>query len=217
MIIIDTREPKEEVQYFDKHKIEYVREALPCGDYASEDKYGNRVIIERKEVLDFISSLFEGRLDDQMRRLSQQRLPILVLAGDLEDYYKKVPDSKFTRDQFYGAISSCIVRYGLRSVLWVQGPDCCERSLHLINHILSKVSENKLDDIPNRKIKGYNAKAGLLRIILNCPQDLAVELLEEYKTIKNIIELPTEKLREFKGLGPKRIERMQNLMGLKIE
>lgn len=214
MIIIDTREPKEEVQYFDKHNIEYVREALPCGDYASEDSDGNRVVIERKEILDFISSLFEGRLDSQMRRLSQEKLPILVLAGDLEDYYKKVPDSKFTREQFYGSISSCIVRYGLRSLLWVQGEDACERSLHLINQILNKVSEKKLDDIPNRKIKGYSARTGLLRLILNCPQNVAEELLKKHKSIKNVTELSEEELIKFKGLGPKRIGRMKELMGI---
>jgi len=98
MIIVDTREQDEEQDYFTRNNIEFEREALMCGDYAAEDVDGNRVVIERKEIKDFIQSLFEGRLDSQLVRLSQERLPILFISGTLKEYYEGKPDSKFTKD-----------------------------------------------------------------------------------------------------------------------
>lgn len=213
MIIIDTREQHEEQKYFQDMGIEFRREALSCGDYAAEDASGNRVVIERKEIKDFISSLFEGRLDDQMARLSREDCPILVVSGKLEEYYESVPkDSKFTEAQFYGALSSCIVRYGLRSVIWNQCENSHKDSLGIIAKVLAHTSAGNIDKIPKRKKREFNTQIGFVRELTGCPQDTAIEMIKHYKTVRKIIEAPPEDLRSFKGMGPKRIERLERLL-----
>ena len=213
MIIIDTREQYEEEEYFKNHNIEYRKEALPCGDYAAEDSDGNRVIIERKEIKDYISSLFEGRLDDQLGRLAQEDCPILVISGELQEYYDSVPgNSKFTEEQFYGSLSACIVRYGLRSVIWNQCECSHEDTLGIIVKVLEHTSKGQIDKIPKRKKREFNNKIGFVRELTGCPQDTAIELLKHYKTVRNLIAAPIEDLKSFKGMGPKRLARIGMLL-----
>jgi len=213
MIIIDSREQNEEEKYFQDHNLEYRKEALSCGDYAAEDSNGNRVVIERKEIKDFISSLFEGRLSDQMSRLAVEDCPILVISGKLEEYYNSVPgESKFTEDQFYGAVSECIVRYGLRCVIWNQSDCSHEDSLGIITQVLKQTSKGNIDKIPKRKKREFNDQIGFIRELTGCPQDTAIELLKHYKKVRNVLEASPEDLKSFKGMGPKRIERMRMLL-----
>ncbi len=213
MIIIDTREQYEEEEYFKNHNIEYRKEALSCGDYAAEDSNGNRVVIERKEIKDYISSLFEGRLDDQLGRLAQEDCPILVISGELEEYYESVPgESKFTKDQFYGSLSACIVRYGLRCVIWNQCEHAHEDTLGIITKVLEHVSKGQLDKIPKRKKREFNNQIGFVRELTGCPQDTAIEMIKFYGTVRKIIEAPIEDLKSFRGMGPKRLARLEMLL-----
>ncbi len=212
MIIIDSREHHEERDYFTRHNIPFKLQALSCGDYAVEDPDGCRVVVERKEIKDFISSLFSGRLDDQLGRLRLESYPILVISGSLQEYYDSVTDSKFTEEQFYGAISSAIVRYGLRCVVWNQCENAHEDTLGIISKILVHTDLNHLDKIPKRQKHAFNNKIGFVRELTGCPQATAIELLKHYTNVKNIIDASPEDLKTFKGLGPKRIERMEKLL-----
>jgi len=209
MIIVDTREQDEEESYFIRNGIDFRRETLSCGDYAAEDSNGNRVVIERKEMSDLIQSMFEGRLESQLRRLSLERLPILVITGTIEDYWKRKQDSKFTRDHLYGIISSAIVRYGLRCVIWCRTND---EGLGIIHKLLIKITENKLDKIPNRRTKEYSTCVGYLRSLLNCTQDTALELLKRFKNIHGIINASDKELLEAEGIGPKKVERLRKII-----
>lgn len=213
MIIIDTREQDEEETYFKRNNIEYRKEALSCGDYAIEDRNGNRAVIERKEIKDYLASLFEGRLDDQLLRLSQEDCPMLFISGDLDEYYESVPgESKFTIDQFYGSLASNIVRYGLRCVVWNQCHCGHEETLGQIVHVLNHVGKGNLDKIPKRKKREFNDQIGFIRELTGCPQDTAIELLKYYGTVRKMIEAPIEDLKSFKGMGPKRLLRLKRLL-----
>lgn len=63
--------------------IVYIRN-LSVADYILSE----RCAVERKSVGDFISSLFDGRLIDQISRLSEvYEKPVLILEGDLSELY----------------------------------------------------------------------------------------------------------------------------------
>lgn len=213
MIIIDSREQNEEQEYFKRNNIPYRTEALSCGDYAAEDNNGNRVVIERKEIKDYIASLFEGRLDDQLGRLSREDCPILFISGELKEYYDAVPGtSKFTPEQFYGSLASAIVRYGLRSVIWNQCECSHSETLGIIVKVLNETIKGNIDKIPKRKKREFNNQIGFVRELTGCPQDTAIEMIKHYGTVRKIIEAPLDDLKSFKGMGPKRIERIKMLL-----
>lgn len=213
MIIIDSREQQDERDYFRDHSIDFNVEALACGDYAAEDACGNRVVIERKEIKDYIQALFSGRLDDQLARLSSEDLPILVISGSLKEYYDSVPgDSRFTHEQFYGSLAGAIVRYGLRCVIWNQCDNAHEDTLGIIAKVLDHTSKGHIDKIPKRRKREFNCQISFVRELTGCPQDTAIEMLKFYHTVRNIIAAPLDDLKSFKGMGPKRIERMRVLL-----
>ena len=72
---------------------------LPVGDYI----VGPEIAVERKSVRDLVSSVFDGRLFDQCKRMRESfEVPLLVVEGDLMDV------SKITENPmiFYGALAS---------------------------------------------------------------------------------------------------------------
>lgn len=80
------------------------------GDYIVSD----RVAIERKTVYDLAESLFDGRLFDQVRRLSEHYdIPVILVEGNPSKL-----DSYTSRgQQVRMALASIAIDYGVR-VLW---------------------------------------------------------------------------------------------------
>jgi ERCC4-type nuclease len=139
--------------------------------------------------------------------------PILVISGSLQEYYDAVPgDSKFTEKQFYGSLSSAIVRYGLRSVIWNQCENAHEDTLGIIAKILQHTELGHLDKIPKRKKHAFNNQISFVRELTGCNQTTAIEMIKFYHTVRNIIAAPLDELKSFKGMGPKRLERMRVLL-----
>ena len=78
-IIVDTRERKlMKILDEKKDKINYKVEQLDIADIIISEE----VAIERKEGFDFVSSIMDNRLFEQMLRLKETYLkPILILEG----------------------------------------------------------------------------------------------------------------------------------------
>lgn len=113
-LIIDSREPKEYKNkiriWFAKIGIDTEIQELRQGDY----KYG-KTVIERKEIMDFQSSVYSGRLKKQQYKLLQQQAeeqthPYIILQGPykkLQQAGRNIPKMHImTQEQFYGAITS---------------------------------------------------------------------------------------------------------------
>lgn len=198
------------------HGIKYRLEALSCGDYEVRTPEGD-VTIERKTVPDLVSSIMSGRLEDQMRRLSQKNCPMLLITGSFMDYKKYAKRSRFTQDQMIGAIASCVVKYGLRSVIWIQniGSNANAIGLNLATKLLVKTAEGKLDRIPDRRLKNRdgNQQRELVGLLCGVPSNISEELLSVFKTPRAVINASEEDLLKVKGIGKTRVKRMKSLLG----
>lgn len=216
MITVDSREKDNALKVLDAYNIPYKVATLSTGDYQIE-RGGVKVTVERKTVSDFIGSLMSGRLESQMRRLAAEPLPILVITGSFSEYKAHVADSDFTKDQLIGAISSCIVKYGMRSVIWIQGiSDSPHASgLVLITKLLKKISEDKLDRIPDRKLRnrGGDPRRELVHLCCGVPSNVADELLKEFGCPLGVFMATDEQLLRVKGMGLLRIKKMRELIG----
>ena len=213
-IVVDSREKEKQKMYLKDQGVEFTVRALPCGDYLAETLDG-KVTIERKSISDFMQSLLSGRLEDQLRRLADEPLPMLLITGswkDVQHFYKR---GKVTEDHLIGAIASGIVRFGLRSVIWVQGDTGVPHNdgLLLATKILKKVAEGKLDEIKDRRIKRTdNPQREVVKLLLNVPSNVAQNLLEQFKTIRGIINAPDQDLLQVSGIGPSRLERIRFML-----
>ncbi len=215
-LIVDSREQENVRRVLDSYGVKYKIEALPTGDYEIRTTEGD-VTIERKTVPDLIGSLMSGRLESQMRRLSQKNCPILLITGSFSEYKKYAKNSKFTQDQMIGAISSCIVRYGLRCVIWIQSSHSNPHSagIAMISKLLMKIKEGKLDKIPDRRLKSFdgNEKRELIGILCGVPTNVAQALIDYFGTPRRVIDATDEDLLKVKGMGKTRIHKMRHLLG----
>jgi len=216
-LTVDSREQSNVTKMLDKLGIKYKRESLLTGDYQMTDKDGTKVTMERKTVPDLVGSLMSGRLEEQMRRLANEACPMLLITGSFSEYKKFARFSKFTVGQLHGAIASCIVKYGLRCVIWVESASDHPHStgLGIGCKILAKVSEGKLDQIPARKIKrrGNTDQIEVIHILFGIPVNVADEMMKKFGTIRNILDCNDEDLMSVKGMGKSRVSKMRKLLG----
>lgn len=215
-IIVDSREKDNVRKVLDAYGIKYKLEALPTGDFEVRTPEGD-VTVERKTVSDFIGSLMSGRLEEQMRRLALKNCPMLLITGSFSEYQKYAKGSKFTQDQMIGAISSCVVKYGLRSVIWIQSVQSQPHSvgIAMTSKLLIKMKEGKLDQIPDRKLKPSdgNEQRELVHLICGVPSNVAQSLLDYFGSPRAIINASEEDLLKVKGMGKTRILKMRKLLG----
>jgi len=216
-LIVDSREKENVRKILDSYGIKYKIEALPVGDYVIRTPDGE-VTVERKTMTDFIGSLFSGRLEEQMRKLSEKKCPILLITGNFEEYRRHAKTTKFTADQVIGAIASCIVKYGLRSTIWIQGGHTMPHAtgIALCTKLIRKIADGKLDQIPPRRLKprdGASDQEEMLHLICGVPIDVSKNLLYKFKTVRATLNANDEDLLSVKGMGRTRIKKMRCLLG----
>jgi len=214
-LIVDSREKENTLNALNSYGIHYRLEALPTGDFKIKTEDGT-VVIERKQMTDFIGSLLSGRLEEQMRRLSEEQCPGLLLTGSFAEYRKYAKGTRFTIDHVIGAVASCVVKYGLRFVIWIQAPESQphQTGILLATKIIKKIAEGKLDAIPDRKLKkdGKDPQREIVGIMFGVPQNVAANLLEKFKCIRTIMDATDEQLLEVSGMGRTRIAKMRKLL-----
>ena len=205
-IIVDSREKKKQQNLLRNQGLEFTVKALPCGDYAALCDDG-KVTIERKAISDFLQSLLSGRLEDQLKRLAHEPVPILLVTGSFKEVQKFYKKSKITEEHVHGAIASAVVRFGLRSVIWIQD------GYADATKILKKIAEGKLDQIKDRRIKRTeNPQREVVKLLLNVPTDVAQNLLDRFATVRCIINANDEELLKVPGIGSSRLQRIRFML-----
>jgi len=102
-----------------------IYEQLGVGDYVVSD----RVVVERKTVPDLAESLFDGRLFDQARRMSEYyETPVILVEGRVEDLERVTGRAS----QVLQALAAISLDYGVR-VLWSRGVGDTARLLYTLS------------------------------------------------------------------------------------
>ena len=213
-VIVDSREKKKQQNLLRNQGLEFTVKALPCGDYAALCDDG-KVTIERKAISDFLQSLLSGRLEDQLKRLANEPVPILLVTGSFKEVQKFYKKSKITEEHVHGALASAVVRFGLRSVIWIQDgyADSHDDGLIIATKILKKIAEGKLDQIKDRRIKRTeNPQREVVKLLLNVPTDVAQNLLDRFSTVRCIINANDEELLKVPGIGSSRLQRIRFML-----
>jgi len=213
-LIVDSREKENVRKALDAFNVNYVIQTLPVGDFQIYTPQG-KVTVERKQMGDFISSLMSGRLESQMHRLANEPLPGLLLTGSFAEYRRYAKSTNFTIDHVIGAVASCVVKYGLRFVIWIQSAENQPHAtgVQLTAKILKKLAEGKLDQIPDRRLKlsKENPQQDAVRLLCGVPANIAKELLLKFGCIRAIMDATDEQLLEVRGMGHTRIQRLRML------
>ncbi|MFX0184314.1 MAG: ERCC4 domain-containing protein [Candidatus Hodarchaeota archaeon] len=222
-IIVDHREPMKIKKRLIKLGMEVEEKQLDIGDYIISE----RVACERKTGVDFIVSLMDNRLFEQIDRLIETyEQPILLLENFFSAFERT--EWKKRKKHVYGALTYIFLR---RQVPVIPTLKMSETAIAL-NRITSWVQEEKTDPILARKSPKKKtvreSQLYFLQGLHNTGQKKGTILLSEFKNPLKVIEAirdskvlytktgnpkgvegPLEKL---EGFGPKYLLKNQDLL-----
>lgn len=194
LIIVDYREHATDIINLLKiNGFNVVLDDLPVGDY----QIGN-IIIERKSMNDLATSLVEGRLFNQLKRLKnlKEYNVLLVIEGSLSEFTKRS-----SLPVFIGTILSILFDYKIPIYL----SNNYHETFELIKNIYKRVSERKMPTIKLRMDKKpYGIKDIQKFVLAGIPgidNVLAERLLSHFKSLSNIANAPISELMNVKGIG----------------
>lgn len=163
------------------------------------------LVIERKRADDLVQSIQEGRIFDQMLRMTQSdMIPYLIIVGTIEEWmpqWNKWSNQRAIADSslVYGAIGSAFTRYGI-SCAWV--PD--DMSLcKIVAKMARNVSENKLA-LPSRiqmTLRNRDKRLDYLKVLYGISEAQAKSLMGKGKTLVGAMSLPMSQLIDIPGIG----------------
>lgn len=196
-IIIDYREKSSLVaSYLIKEGLEIEFKELKIGDYIVKD-----VIIERKTVSDFISSMINQRLLKQIEEIKQYENKLIIIEGISEKELYKEENYSINPNAIRGFLLSIALKHKIPLIFSKNSEDTAK-----FIAILSKKKDKEMN--LNAKKKTLNKKEQLQFIIEGFPgvgPKKAKALLEKFGSIQNIILAPTEELEKILGIKSEQI------------
>jgi DNA excision repair protein ERCC-4 len=199
-VVIDDREPLSiEKELLEKGNLLVIRKRLEIGDYI----FDNDLIVERKTVKDFCSSIKDGRLFKQVGRLANNKTPgILILEGRQKDFRET--------DFSVQAIQGIVVSVSLGFRIPILRSKSAGESVEIMLQGYKQLTKDKLQDPRILPRKGYfkkkkdrflEQKIHILEGFPGVGVVRAKSLLDHFGSLKAVFDAEVENLLEVKGFG----------------
>lgn len=214
-IIIDSSEVNSGIiEKFEDSNFKYKVEQLPVADYFIR----GTVLIERKEFFDFLRSLKDKSLFEEMpvMKATCQRTAVI-----LERYYLmslKKFESRFPIASIKGALRSLAVDFQMPIIYTTSLNDTFLQLCSIIKSIDKPQYESLYLRMPMRK--GESPLQDVLNVVIGFP-DVgmvgAVELLKHFGSIKELVNADTEEIMTISGFGKKKAEKIVKICNFEVE
>ncbi len=209
-IIVDHRELSSPIpRLLTEMKVNIIPEQLPAGDYVISEDVG----VERKTVADFLQSLIDKRLFEQIIKLKEAyNTPILIIEGESLYGLRNIHQNAIR-----GALASIVVDYNL-PILWSKD---AEDTAKLIYAMISRRQSIRDSSFSLKKGKIPATISEIQeRLISSLPQInhvLAKKLLKTFKKPINIFNSSEEDLKKISGIGEKKIKLIKEVLNTDYE
>lgn len=156
----------------------------------------NNTAIERKTIIDFLSSMKNRRLLNQLDELQQYEKRLLIIEGfEEQELYNDEDISGIHPNSIRGFLLSITLKHKIPIIFTKNEKDTAR--------FISVIAKKKTTEPPlNVKKKTLNKKERLQYILEGFPgigPKAARKLLEEFKTLQNIINASQEELKKIIG------------------
>ena len=194
LIAVDTREDSIFQELLESHGAEVQISPLPVGDFICSD----RTVIERKTRSDFESSVIDGRLFDQLSRLSSSYSRVILVVEGTES------SGTLQKASLLGAYSSVLTDYGA-GIFFTRSPESTSELIYAIakHEQLMEKRPLRISGKPKGKTLSKNQIAIVEMLPLVGPK-MARTLLENFGTVENLFNASEEDLLQIEGLGKKK-------------
>ncbi|MCS7121438.1 MAG: helix-hairpin-helix domain-containing protein [Archaeoglobaceae archaeon] len=209
MILIDSREPEWIEEELKRYGL-FVRRSSLKADYLI--RYSSfEIAIERKEAVDFLNSIIDARLWQQVYSLKEEyKVSFLAIVGDLDE---AINSKKFNRNAAIAAtISIPLKTQGSVTVLQFKDHyDFC----YALKILDEKITSGEIFAVP--RVKKSNPQLAMLTAIPGVGEKLALKLLEKFGTIQRISNASLSELMRVEGVGEKRAKVIRDFFTKKFE
>ena len=232
MIFVDDREPERIVRLLRSMGVDVRRKRLEIGDYLVTSS-SREVAVERKSVEDFESSIIDGRLFDQVHRLSK-KYPLSFLcivdsdssespgsdsdSSDSSESKESKSKERISRDAFVGGILSVALTALSSGTVIPLRLESEEEFCLMLKNLDRKLSSGKLKVYPRivRKTEVDDSVA-MLTAIPGIGVEKAKRLLERFGSVHAVVNASIADLKRVDGIGDKQARRIYYFVrGLRI-
>lgn len=202
IIFVDTRESSI-LEYFKQYDCIIQRKMLLQGDFVVSD----RVAIEKKTVKDFIQSITDKRLFQQLKDMKDNfEKPLLIIEGEEPLYGYLHPNI------IRGALSAVTVDLGV-PILWTR--DLADTT-GLVFWIAKREQIDEKREISLRNKKTPETIEEQQEYLISSLPDISLvrsrALLKHFKSPQNVFNASVKDLQEVKGIGKKIAEKIKKVV-----
>ncbi|OYT33621.1 MAG: RNA helicase [Candidatus Aenigmarchaeota archaeon ex4484_52] len=211
-IIADVRESKinkKLSELANKNNIELKINQLKVADFVLSDRLG----VERKQIDDFIDSIIDKRLFEQMTSLSSSFLRPILIIEDVDA--ANIFDLKYSRniniDAVIGAINSISIDFRIPIYFTKDIHQTCDILICLAKR--EQTEKNRSVQIGSaRKVQSFEEiQEQIIGSFPRINRNIAIKLLDEFKSIKNIVNANLDKLIETESIGTLRAKKIKEV------
>lgn len=177
---------------------------LDVGDFVLSD----RVVVERKTATDFIDSLIDGRLFEQLKALKSYPRPFVVIEGDGLYGVRNL-----SAEAVAGALAAITVDHGIPVL---QTKDALEtaRFLAAVAKREQQREGRKIALRPGKPLTDEERQLFLLGGLPGVSDVLARRLLERFGSVLAVFNASVRDLADIEGLGPQKASEIRRLLEL---
>ena len=185
--------------------VELKLESFPNSDYILSSRVG----VEYKTVEDFVQSIIDGRLLQQIKNLKNNFERPLLIIGGVEDIYSV---RNVHANAIRGTLSAVAVDFGV-PILYTKNP---KDTAQLLNIIAKREQEEigvSFNVHPEKK--NLSIKEQQEYIVSSLPGVgvvLAKPLLKHFKSVKNVVNAEQKELEKVEKIGKKKAERIKDIV-----
>jgi len=203
-IIVDSRElGSPTTRELSKYEILITQETLSIGDFVISD----RTAVERKTAEDFVASIIDGRLFEQVSNLkSAYEMPILIIEGESFQTTRNIAP-----EAVMGAIASVIIDFGV-PILWTRSSS--ETALLILSIARREQSKGERRPRVRMERKPESLAHEQEFIVAGLPlidTVLARRLLKAFGSVEKVFLASEKELQDVEGIGRKISERIRKV------
>ena len=202
-VVVDDRETGSGVlrALRDLEDVKVTVQRLPLGDYLVDD----RLLFERKTLLDLAGSIKDGRLFKQACRLAASpKRTVILLEGTAAD----LASSHMRREAIQGALITLSVILGIPLLRSLSPEESARLMLYTARQIRTVIS----GAIPRKGARPKGKRALQLYVLQGMPgigPARAERLLARFGTIESVLRAPPDDLSAVRGIGPATARRIR--------
>ncbi len=179
------------------------KKRLDVGDFLVSEE----TAVERKADSDFVDSLVDQRLFEQIQELGQFENPLLIIEG--EDLYSH---RKIHPNAIRGALASVTVDYGI-PIIWTDNED---GTADMLKTLAKREQEEKDKEVAIRGKTSPKSSEELQKFVVaglpSINTKLAERLLEKFGSIEEVFTASESKLKQVEGIGEKKAGKIRDLV-----